>query len=138
MVCTLSLIILGCGPKKCTLCGGTGKTSVSKQIQLPCEIISNKYENRGIFNPDYFAIVKVKNNGNQGGNFVITTSYIYKGIGKKDILDTVNIDAHSIITDTIHYDADKVADSFKTSVLAPIVVETKEQICPACGGKGMK
>ncbi len=133
------LVLCSCGgPKQiqCPTCNGTGKIQTSSNESLKFEVTEGNYKNNGVFNPDYFVYVTIKNLSDKGGNFKVQGIFTYKGIG--DHIETTEeyIGAHSTKTVTIHYDADKECDNVTYNAIAPTAIITKEEICTTCGGKG--
>ncbi len=123
-------------PPICHTCGGTGKITSSENVQLPCEIIKFNVVDNGVFNPDYVAEVTVKNNGDKDGVFTIMIDFNYENIGTHTKEDELFVSAYSQNTCQIQYDADNYADDVNCRVKAPIVIKTKESICPTCNGVG--
>ncbi len=133
-------ILFSCtrSPQPCETCKGTGKIVSSASIPLPFEIVKHSVTDMGFFNPDYIAEVGVENKGDKDGTFKIYVDFIYKDIGQKTVEGDVFVKAHSIASTKIRYDADKRADEVRYRVEPPIVVQSKESICPTCQGKGIK
>jgi len=131
-------LLLGCAPKACETCKGTGKITTSNTVKLPYEVINESMVNTGVMNPDYTWDFTIRNNGDKAGTFTITCNYVYAGIGEKNVTGELFVPAHETAKTAIRYDADKVADKFSYSVQAPEVIVTNETICPTCNGKGVK
>ncbi len=135
---TIFLFCCTRGPQPCETCKGTGKIVSSESIPLPFEIVKHSVTDMGFFNPDYVAEVGVENKGDKDGTFKVYVDFIYKDIGQKTVEGDVFIGAHSIASTKIRYDADKKADEVRYRVEPPIVVQSKESICPSCQGRGIK
>jgi excinuclease UvrABC ATPase subunit len=133
------ILIFSCAKttKQCPTCNGTGKTMKSDSIFCKYEVVNAEVVNEGVFNPDYFVKVQVKNLSDADGNFEVTADFEYKDIGRHSEKASEYIRAHETKLITVHYDADKEADSYKYTVIPPKVIETKEEICPTCKGKGI-
>lgn len=125
-------------PVTCTACNGTGKIIQSFEAPLPFDIVECKFTDAGLFNPDYYADITITNKGDKDGMFTAIADFIYAGIGEHSEQAEIFIRAHSTATKKIRYDADKRADKFGCKVNPPRVVQTKEEICPVCGGKGIR
>ncbi len=139
VLCVITFLF-GCtrSPQPCPTCKGTGKITASGSIPLPFEIVKHSVIDRGLVNPDYIAEVGVENKGDKDGTFKIYVDFIYRDIGQKTVEGDVFVRAHSIASTKIRYDADKRADEVRYRVEPPIVVQSKESICPTCQGKGVK
>ncbi len=135
----LLFIISNCAkkPKPCPTCSGTGKITSSEEAALPAEIVECKVENTGIFNPDYLATVTIENKGDKDGMFTVFVDFHYKDIGTHTEKGEVFVRAHSRATTKIHFDTDKLADSYECRGKSPVVIQTKESICPTCNGTGL-
>ena len=135
---TVFLSVCTRSPQPCGTCKGTGKIISSESIPLPFKIVKHSVIDRGLFDPDYLAEVGVENKGEKDGTFKVYVDFIYKDIGQKTVEGEVFVRAHSMAETKIRYDADKRADKVQYRVESPVVVQSKESICPTCMGKGVK
>ncbi len=135
----LFLLIVDCAkkPKACPTCNGTGKITSSEERPLPAEIVECNVADRGVINPDYLATVTIENKGDKDGMFTVFVDFHYKDIGTHTEKGEVFVRAHSRATTKIRYDADKLADSYECRGESPVVIQTKESICPTCNGSGL-
>lgn len=135
----LSLIMVDCAskPKPCTTCNGTGKITSSEETALPAEIVECESFDKGVINPDYLVTVGIQNNGDKDGMFTVYVDFDYKGIGTHTEKGEIFVRAHSRAATKIRYDADKYTDRITCRAESPVVIQTKESICPTCGGSGL-
>lgn len=99
---------------------------------------SARFLTQVFFNPDYYVDITVANKGDKDGTFTAIATFLYAGIGEHSEQSEMFIRAHSTATKKIRYDADKRADKFGCKVKPPSIVQTKEKICPTCGGRGIR
>jgi len=119
----------------CPTCGGTGviKTSVTKWVEYTHH---GRWENVGVFNPDYYGYVEITNVDSQGGSFEVYAWFEDNGVemwGKSSKFYIAPGTSHTFV---FHYDADEEMDRFNYRVIPPTYTEYVENTCPECGGTG--
>jgi hypothetical protein len=119
----------------CSVCDGNGHV-YSDHI---CYIEYTKnahYENRGVFNPDYYQYVTVTNIDSHDGTFEVYAYATDNGVKMWEETKKNYIAPGNSYEFVFHYDADEDMDSFHSSVTPPTYTETIKNTCTECNGAG--
>jgi len=119
----------------CPECLGSGfiSTVKEKSVEFTSE---GSYNNRGLFNPDYYMTVTVTNIDSNGGTFEVCSWAEDNGVKMWSETQKSYIAPGESHIFNFRYDADEDMDNFYHRVTPPTYVSKIENVCIICDGTG--
>lgn len=137
---TFLLILMSCGGNvPCDKCKGTGKTKAKVESEIPFEVIDAEYDKKfKLFSGGYECEVsyEIKNVGEKGGTFEITTFFVYNDIGEKTIIKKLHLEAGEVKVLKFDYKNKAEPDDINHKIKAPRISTTENVNCDKCNGSG--
>lgn len=140
IVSAFMLVLMSCGGNvPCDKCKGTGKMKAKVESEIPFELIDAEYDKKfKLFSGGYECEVsyEIKNVGQKGGTFEITTFFVYNDIGEKTIIKKLHLEAGEVKVLKFDYKNKTEPDEINHKIISPKIFSTEDVKCDKCGGSG--